>query len=114
MSSACPLIRIRIEEKYYEFTWFYRSQSQTNDEVESFLKIFELILDKIHEEKPFMTSLSGDFNASLIIDVNMILLLKRAPWLMLQRVIMNYINWPKNRQILNSSSSFIDLMFTQI
>ena len=63
MSSACPLIRIGIEEKYYKFTCFYRSQNQTNDEFESFLRIFELTLDKIHEENSFMISVSGDFNA---------------------------------------------------
>ena len=37
--------------------------SQTNDEFESFLKNFELALDKIHEDNPFMMSVLGDFNA---------------------------------------------------
>ena len=63
MSSACPLIRIGIEKKYYKFTCLYGFQSQTNDEFESFLRIFELTLDKIHEENSFMISVSGDFNA---------------------------------------------------
>ena len=62
MSSACPLIRIGIEKKYYKFTCLYGSLSQTNDEFESFLRIFELTLDKIHEENSFMISVSGDFN----------------------------------------------------
>ena len=42
---------------------FYRSPSKTNDKFESFLDNFELTLDKIHEENPFMISALGDFNA---------------------------------------------------
>ena len=33
------------------------------DEFETFLKNFELTLDKIHENNPFMTIALGDFNA---------------------------------------------------
>ena len=40
-----------------------RSPSQTQDEFETFLKNFELTLDKIHENNPFMTIVLGDFNA---------------------------------------------------
>ena len=47
-----------------KFICLYRSPSQTNDKLESFLKIFELTLDKIHEEKPFMISTLGNFESN--------------------------------------------------
>ena len=47
----------------WKFICLCRSPSQTNDEFETFLKNFELTLDKIHEGNPFMISVFGDFNA---------------------------------------------------
>ena len=47
-----------------KFICLYRSPSQTNDKLESFLKIFELTLDKIHEEKPFMISTLGNVKSN--------------------------------------------------
>ena len=47
-----------------KFICLYRSPSQTNDKLESFLKIFELTLDKIHEEKPFMISTLGNVRSN--------------------------------------------------
>ena len=54
---------IRIGRKCCKFICLFRSPNQTNDEFESFLKNFELTLDKIHEENPFMISVLCDFNA---------------------------------------------------
>ena len=53
---------LRIAGKCCKFSCLYRFSSQTQDEFETFLKNFELTLDKIHESNPFMTVL-GDFNA---------------------------------------------------
>ena len=59
----CITFEIRIGRKCCKFICFYRSPSQTNHEFESFLKNFELTLDKIHDDNPLMISISGDFNA---------------------------------------------------
>ena len=53
---------LRIGGKCCKFSCLYRSPSEMQDEFETFLKNFELTLDKIHESNPFMTVL-GDFNA---------------------------------------------------
>ena len=53
---------IKVGEKCWKFVCFYRSPSQTHDEFETFLKQFELNLNKIHENNPFMTYVLGDFN----------------------------------------------------
>ena len=49
--------------KCCKFSCLYRSPSQTQDEFEISLKNFELTLDKIHENNPFMIIVLGDFNA---------------------------------------------------
>ena len=54
---------LRIGGKCCKFGCLYKSPSQTQDEFETFLKNFELILDKIHENNPFMTVDLGEFNA---------------------------------------------------
>ena len=51
---------IKIGRKCCKFICFSRSPSQTNDKFESFLKTFELTLDKIHEDKQYVL---GDFKA---------------------------------------------------
>ena len=48
--------------KCCKFSCLYRSASQMQDEFETFLKNFELTLDKIHENNSFMTVVLGDFN----------------------------------------------------
>ena len=70
---------IRIGRKCCKLISLYRSPSQTNDEFESFLKMFELTLDKIHEDNPFMISVLGDFNAKSHNWSKKILLPMRAP-----------------------------------
>ena len=59
---VCITFEIRIGIKCRKFICLYRSSSQTNDEFESFPKNFELSLDKIHEDNPFIISVLGDFN----------------------------------------------------
>ena len=54
---------LRIGGKCCKFSCLYRSPSQTQDEFETFLKNFELNLDKIHENNLFMTVVLGGFNA---------------------------------------------------
>ena len=54
---------LKIGGKCCKFSCLYRFPSQTQDEFETFLKNFELTLDKIHENNPFMTVVLGDFNA---------------------------------------------------
>ena len=46
---------LRIGRKCWKFSCLYRSPSQTQDEFETFLKNFELILDRIYENNRFMT-----------------------------------------------------------
>ena len=59
----CVTFEVRVGRKCCKFICLYRSPSQTNEEFESFLKKFELTLDKIHDDNPFMISVLGDFNA---------------------------------------------------
>ena len=54
---------LRIGDKCCRFSCLYRSPGQTQDEFETFLKNFELTLDKNHENNPFMTIVLGEFNA---------------------------------------------------
>ena len=63
---------LRIEGKCCKFCCLYRSKSQTQDEFETFLKNFELTLDKIHENNPFMTVVLDDFMQSLITGARLI------------------------------------------
>ena len=100
----------RIGEKCCKFICLYRSLSQTNDEFESFLKYFEVNLDKIHEENQFMISALDDFSANWCKNDT-----SSQEGSMLDAVTSNYglhqlTQEPKH--ILNSSFSFIDLIFT--
>ena len=45
---------LRTGDKCCKFSCLYRSPSQTKDKFEPFLKNLELILDKNHENNPFM------------------------------------------------------------
>ena len=111
---------IRLGGKCYTFICLCRSQIQTNDEFESFLKKFELTLDKNYEEIPFMISILGD----LTLYFNSILGdFKSSNWCkndttsnegsMVDTVTSNYGLHQFTQEpthILNSSSSIIDLM----
>ena len=109
----CISFEIRIGRKCCKFICLYRSPSQTNDEFESFLKMFELTLDKIHHGNPFMVSVLGDFNAKSNDWCKNDITSHEGP--MIDAVTSNYglhqlIQEPTH--ILNSSSSCIDLIFT--
>ena len=105
--------QLRIGGKCCRFSCLYRSPSQTQDEFETFLKNFELTLDKSHENNPFMTIVLGDFNG------------KSNNWCKsditslegskIDTIVNSYglnqlIQEPTH--ILNSPSSYIDLIFT--
>ena len=104
---------LRIGGKCCKFSCLYRSPSQTQDEFETFLKNFELTLDKVHKKNPFMTVALGEFNV------------KSNKWCKaditsledskIDTIANSYglnqlIQEPTH--ILNSSSSCIDLIFT--
>ena len=104
---------LRIGGKCYRFSCLYTSPSQTQYELETFLKNFELTLDKIHENSPFMTIVQGDFNA------------KSNSWCKsdttslegskIDTIANSYgLNQliQETTHIFNSSSSCIDLIFT--
>ena len=53
---------MKIEEKLCNFIALYRSPSQSQDELETFLKNFELNLDTILTNNTFLTVVLSDFN----------------------------------------------------
>ena len=63
MSSGILFILNKKKKKISEINLALQIPKSTNDEFESFLKNFELTLDKIHEENPFIISVLGDFSA---------------------------------------------------
>ena len=104
---------LRIGGKCCRFSCIYRSSSQTQDEFEIFLKNFELTLDKIHENNPFMTVVICDFNGKsknwskvniTFLDSSMIDTIASSYGL--NRLIQELTH------ILNSSSSCINLILT--
>ena len=104
---------LRIGGKCCRFSCLYMSPSQTQDEFEFFLKTFELTLDKIHKNNPFMTIVLGEFNAtsnnwckSDITSLEGSKIDTIANSYGLNQLIQ------ETTHILNSSSSCIDLIFT--
>ena len=104
---------LRIGGKFCKFSCLYRSPSQTQDEFETFLKNFELTLDKIHENNPFVTVVLGDFNAKsnnwCKADITSLEGCKT------DTIASSYglnLLIQKPTHILNSSSSCFDLIFT--
>ena len=104
---------LRIGDRCCRFSCLYRPPSQTQDEFETFLKIFELTLDKIHENNLFMTIVLGDFNAKsnnryksdiTSLEGSKIDIIANSYGL-------NQL-FQEPPHILNSSSSCIDLIFT--
>ena len=57
------LFELRIGCKCCKVSYLHRTRSQAQDEFETFLKNFELNLDKIHENNPLMNVVLCDFNA---------------------------------------------------
>ena len=104
---------LKIGGKCYRFSCLYRSPSQTQDEFETFLKNFELTLDKILGNNPFMTIVLGDFNAKsnnwCKSDITS-LEGSKIDTIANSYALNQLIQEPTH--ILNSSSSSIDLIFT--
>ena len=99
--------------KCCRFSRLYRSPSQTQGEFETFLKNFELTLDEIHENNPFMTIVLGDFNAK---SNNWCKAYTTSPEGSKVDIVANSCGLNRLIQepthMLNSSSSCIDLIFT--
>ena len=107
------LFELRIGSKCCRFSCLYRSPGQTQDEFETFLKNFELTLDKIHENNPFRIIVLGDFNAKsnnwCKSDITS-LEDSKVDTIANSYGLNQLIQEPTH--ILNSSSSCIDLIFT--
>ena len=58
----CFNFEMKIGEELCTFIVLYRSPSQSQDEFETFLKNFELNIDTILPNNPFLTIVLGDFN----------------------------------------------------
>ena len=105
---------LRIAGKCCKFSCRYRFSSQTQDEFETFLKNFELTLDKIHENNPFMTVVLGDFDSKsnnwCKADITSLVEGYKGDAITSSYGLNQLIQEPT--RILNSSSSCIDLIFT--
>ena len=51
-----------IKDKLCNFIMLYRSSNQCQDDFESFINTFELNLDLVMVNNPFLTVVPGDFN----------------------------------------------------
>ena len=58
----CINFEMRIREKLCNFIVLYNLPSQFQDDFETFLKKFELNLDTVLANNPFLTVALGDFN----------------------------------------------------
>ena len=58
----CVNFEIMIGDKLYRFVSLYRSPNQSQDDFESFAKNFELNIDAVAANNPFLTVVLGDFN----------------------------------------------------
>ena len=59
----CLVTEIRSQNEKCFFTCLYRSPSQNRDEFENFFTNFDLLLNKINDEFPLCSVITGDFNA---------------------------------------------------
>ena len=60
----CINFEIKIKDKLCNFITLYRSPNQSQDDFESFINNFELNLDSVMVNNPFLTVVLGDFNAT--------------------------------------------------
>ena len=58
----CIVYEIQLNRKKYFFVVLYRSPSQDQPQFESFAIEFELLVSKMHAEKPSCIIITGDFN----------------------------------------------------
>ena len=59
----CINFEIKIKDKLCNFIILYRSPNQCHYDFESFINNFELNLDSVMTNNPFLTVILGDFNA---------------------------------------------------
>ena len=59
----CLVTEIRSQNEKCFLTCIYRSPSQSRDEFENFCLKFDLLLNKLNDEFPFCSIITGDFNA---------------------------------------------------
>ena len=59
----CINFEIKMKDKLCNFITLYRSPNQCQDDFESFINNFELNLDPVMTNNPFLTVILGDFNA---------------------------------------------------
>ena len=104
---------LRMGSRCFKFSCLYRFPSQAQDKFETFLKNFELTLDKIHESNLFMTIAVVHFNAKSnnwcktdITSLEGSKIDAIASSYDLNQIIQ------KRTHILKSSTSCIDLIFT--
>ena len=100
-------------ENLCSFIILYRSPSQTHDDFENIMNIFELNLDEINRKNPFLTVALGDFNAKSQTWFKNDIASYEGPKrdvLTCSHELHQLINEPTH--LLDSSSSCIDLIFT--
>ena len=61
----CINFELEIGDKLCRFIALYRSPSQTQDDFLLFSQNFELTLEKLSENNPYLLAAIGDFNAKL-------------------------------------------------
>ena len=107
----CIAFDLIINNKLCSFTALYRSPSQSQDHFTTFVDNFEMTLDLVSKESPFLLVVLGDFNAKLIrwLDKNSSTSeVISFESIMLQFELYQIINEPTH--ILENSSSCIDLI----
>ena len=57
------LLEMSYNNKKVMVSVIYRSPSQTNDEFDTFLSNFQMLLNDINNRKPSLSELTGDFNS---------------------------------------------------
>ena len=112
-------LRNKNRGKSCNFTILYRSPSQSQDDFERFLKNFELNLDIVLANSPFLTVVLGDFNAksNLVAKRQNIIRRFRNRGITSQFELQHLLNEPTHLHVRNmsharNSSSSIDLIFT--
>ena len=70
---------MKIGEKLCNFVTLYCSTSQSQDEFERFTRNYELSIDTISANNPFITVVLGDFNAKSKLWYKMIKRLMKVP-----------------------------------
>ena len=109
----CINFEIKIKDKLCNFITLPRSPNQCQDDFESFINNFELNLDSIMANNPFLTVILGDFNAKSNLWYNNDITTyegSKIGGVSSQFALQQIIKEPTH--IIGDSSSCIDLIFT--